>query len=243
MKLQDRNNLIYSKKTLNKAQTVSSWFPAVLLCYTTASLLTSGSLGPTEADGVWWLLSPGEIQGVLPNWFFMKGPNWIEQHGGRRPGGCLKKTFTYLASVCNLCRDLTGKLSQLLDPGIGLVYVNFPWCQHCCYTDGDCTLVWEESVNGSCVWMVCVLWSPGHQSRAYFWPKQFRLSFDIKFIFFLFPSTFCCLLMCKNRKIKENILQLTDGESPSAPIGLFLEREEGWRKRRRGTRIKRLKNG
>lgn len=49
--------------------------------------------------------------------------------------------------------------------------------------------------------------------------------------------------MDKNGKRKENIQQPTDGESPSAPIGLFLEREEGWRKRRRGTRIKRLKNG
>lgn len=67
--------------------------------------------------------------------------------------------------------------------------------------------------------------------------------FDMKFIFFLFPLIFCCLLMRKNWKIKENIRQLTDGESPSAPIGLFLERDEGWRKRRRGTRIKRLKNG
>lgn len=71
-KLQERNSLISSKMPSNKAQTVSSWFPAVLLCYTTASLLTSGSPGPTEADGAWWLLSPGEIQGVLPNWFSWK---------------------------------------------------------------------------------------------------------------------------------------------------------------------------
>lgn len=149
-KLQDRNSLISSKMPSNKAQTVSSWFPAVLLCYTTASLLTSGSPGPTEADGARWLLSPGEIQGVLPNWFSWKVlielssmvedslvPVW--------------KMFTYLAPVCNLCGEFTGKLSQFLDPGMVL----------CMWPLRDVNTV-----------ATLILWSPGHLSRVYFWPKQ-----------------------------------------------------------------------
>lgn len=164
VKLQDRNSLIPSKMPSNKAQTLSSRFPAVLLCYTTASLLTSGSPGPTEADGAWWLLSPGEIQGVLPNWFSWKVlielSSMVED--GLVP---VWKAFTYLAPVCNLC----GKLSQFLDPGMVL----------CMSPLRDVNTVATLS-----------LYSPAPLSRVHFWPKQvvvqvYFLSFPPDFLVFI----------------------------------------------------------
>lgn len=146
----------------NKAQTASFRFPAVLLCYTTASLLTSGSPGPTGADGAWWLLSPREIQGVLPNWFSWKV--LIELSSTVEDGlmpvwkrGKKKKTLpTSPTPVCILCGDLTGKLLH-------------PWAWSCSSVmstllemqEMTCTLTWVETLNGPCVcgWCVCV-WCP-----------------------------------------------------------------------------------
>lgn len=177
----------------------------------------------------------------------MKGPNWIEQHGGRRPDACLKK------------KKEKEKFARLSNSRGKLFY---PWIWPCSSVMSTLqemqeilyTLTWVETLNGPCVSVngVCVLDLP---VQGVCWTRmRYKCFCCLVFQFYLlnfvksvpdadFSCIFGCIQTYEKGKIKENILQPTDGESPSAPIGLLLEREEGWRKRRRGTRIKRLKNG
>lgn len=165
----------------------------------------------------------------------MKGPNWIEQRGGRRPGACLKEKSlpTSPTPVCILCGDLTGKLFHPWN--LVLLMMSKPLE----IREMTCTLTWVETlngpwvcVNGVCVGPVC----PGClldlfqvAIQVYFLscfpvlPAEFRQIRGRRRLFVHFRA----FAMCEKGKIKEKILQPADGESPSAPIGLLLERKWG----------------